>query len=247
MNKDTIKRLVKQLGIGALIGGPIGFLVGYFGLLEKTVVVSETLLQDLAHLFGYLGLGLGLVLSGYLTVRVKHGVKQYLEVSEEEVDEDLYRQVNRHHGYAMVATGVSIIFAFLLLFFGYQVTVFDDSASLVIPIFGLLGLVIAIGLQMYLLKLYNSLRGIEMSLLPTVKELKNNVMQQDEAELQANYKMAFETVLDLSNIVIPTLYIVLFFLAQLTKQSPLMGFVVLATIHLYIMMKNIKMTREFYK
>lgn len=247
MNKDTIKRLVKQLGLGALIGAPIGFLIGYFGLLEKPAVVSETLLQDLAHLLGHLGLGLGLVLSGYLTVRVKRGVKQYLEVSEEEVDEALYRQVNRYHGYATVATGVSIIFSFLLVFLGYQVTVFDDSASLVIPIFGLLGLVIAIGLQMYLLKLYNSLRGIEMSLLPSVKELKNNVMQQDEAELQANYKMAFETVLDLSNIVIPTLYIVLFFLAQLTKQSTLMGFVVLATIHLYIMIKNIKMTREFYK
>lgn len=42
MTKNSnLKRWLKQLGIGALIGAPLGFLSGYLGLLDKPMKVNE--------------------------------------------------------------------------------------------------------------------------------------------------------------------------------------------------------------
>ena len=64
MKKGDLKRIFKQMGIGALIGGPIGLAVGYFGLEKGGIGISqETILHFIAPVFRYtaiLALGIGL-------------------------------------------------------------------------------------------------------------------------------------------------------------------------------------------
>lgn len=69
--------------------------------------------------------------------------------------------------------------------------------GLTFPIYEALMLVVISVLHAYILKVYTRIRGVKMTLAPTLKELKQNILQQDEAELQANYQMSFEVVIAL--------------------------------------------------
>ncbi|BAQ24725.1 membrane protein [Streptococcus troglodytae] len=106
---------------------------------------------------------------------------------------------------------------------------------------------IAAVFQSYILKVYNRIRDIKMPLVPTLKELKHNVMQMDEAELETNYKMSFDIVMNLSGAILPAIYLILFFWSFITQEVELTGILVATSIHLYIMIKSFKMTREYYK
>lgn len=248
MTKNSnLKRWLKQLGIGALFGAPLGFLSGYLGLLDKPLQFNEQVVVDSLNLLGNSGLLISLVLSVYLIYRIVQTLKAFEAEADDEVSDDLYRSVNRQHGYAMVATGVGSVLGIALLALNYKILVAEDAFELVFSGYALLGLLIFAGLQMYLLKLYNRLRGTQVPLVPTLKELENNVLQQDEAELEANYKMAFDIVLKLSGVILPTLYLLVLVVGLLTQTNQVLAIIVLAVIHLYIMIRNLKMVRSFYR
>lgn len=244
---SNLKRWLKQLGIGALIGAPLGFLLGYLGLLDKPMKVNEQVVVDSLNLLGNSGLLISLILSAYLIYRIVQTLKAFEAEADDEVSDDLYRLVNRQHGYAMVATGVGAVLGIALLALNYKILVAEDAIELVFSGYAILGLLIFAGLQMYLLKLYNRLRGSQVPLLPTLKELENNILQQDEAELEANHKMAFDIVLKLSNVILPALYLLVLAVGLLTQTNQVLAIIVLAVIHLYIMVRNLKMIRQFYR
>lgn len=248
MKKNSnLKRWLKQLGIGALFGAPFGFLSGYLGLFEQPVKISEQVVVDSLNLLGNSGLLISLVLSAYLIYRLVRTLKAFEAEADDEVSDDLYRSVNRQHGYAMVATGVGSVLGIALLALNYKILVAEDAFELVFSGYALLGLLVFAGLQIYLLKLYNRLRGTQVPLVPTLKELENNVLQQDEAELEANYKMAFDIVLKLSGVILPTLYLLVLAVGLLTQTNQVLAIIVLAVIHLYLMVRNLKMVRSFYR
>lgn len=72
-------------------------------------------------------------------------------------------------------------------------------------------------------------------------------MQMDEAELEANYKISFEIVMNLSGAILPGIYLALFFLSLYLQKVELSGLIVAAVIHLYIMVMQFKMTKAYYK
>lgn len=244
---STLKRLLKQFGIGALIGGPIGFFSGYFGLFEKRLAIDELALTEVLNVIGNSGQVVILLLSLYLIGRLVAKIKVFEAETDDEASEELYRSLNRDSGYTSVAIAVGAVFSMFLICLNYKFTFASDGVTMDFPLWGYLGLVVFGGLQVYYPKLYNRMRGTQVPLLPTLKELKANVLQQDEAELEANYKMAFDIVMNLVGVIIPLLYLLVFVVGLVTQTNQLLAFSILAVIHLYITIMNLKMVRSFYR
>ncbi|HEO7600805.1 DUF3169 family protein, partial [Streptococcus agalactiae] len=117
----------------------------------------------------------------------------------------------------------------------------------VIPIYDLSLLFVLLGLHIYFLKVYRNIRGIKMTVAPTLKELKNNVLQLDEAELESNYKMCFDIVMNLSGFIFPTIYFVLFFISFVFQKVEIVAIIITTSIHIYILIKSLKAARHFYR
>ncbi|MBM7642627.1 DUF3169 family protein [Streptococcus loxodontisalivarius] len=246
----TMFRILKQLGIGALVGGLIGFGGGYL-LVEVGHERMLDLVSSAIVLDSFISLVRILYLVAFLTaisyyMRAKKDFQKSEEAMDDQSSDDFYRLANKKSSYATIALGVAAVLTMLALILSYRVMILADGMELSIPLIELAALIIVGLSQIVLIKFYNKVKGINMPLQPTLKELKNNVMQMDEAELEANYKMSFNVLLNLSNLILPGLYILVFFTSILFQRAEVLSILVIASIHLYIMFANIKMTRDFY-
>lgn len=246
----SVMRFLKQLFIGGLIGavagGLIGFGSGYFELDKNSLPFSqESVIAILTSALRIVYV-VSLLLSVFYIYQVVKDYKRYQTLPDED-SEELYRSINRKHSYAVVFNGVTTVLATVSFLLSFQFTFGIGRAELSFPIFDFVFVMVAGIFQSYLLKVYNRIRDIKMPLVPTLKELKQNIMQMDEAELEVNYKMAFDIVMNLSGAILPAIYLILFFCSFITQKVEVTGILVAAVIHLYIMVKNFKMTKEYYK
>lgn len=242
--RNSVWRFVRPLLFGAIAGAIIGAGIGYFGdhfssvrlvkLLPTFIMLSRSVLLILILSF----VGLARYIKKY------NGIYQN---SADDASEELYRSLNRKQSYAVILTGCGIVLALLNTMLGISIEETRSDITLAFPLLDM-GLVLLVGfLQMYALKLYNDIRGLTVPLLPSMKELKQNILQMDEAELQAQYKASFDIVMNLSGLILPGIYLILFFVSLLTHQTEIIAFLVTAGIHLYIMVMQVKMTRNYYK
>lgn len=111
----------------------------------------------------------------------------------------------------------------------------------------LLLIVLVVLSQVYAVKLYNKLRGTNVSALQDKKSLMDNGMQMNEGELQAEKETAYEIFITLSTSLIPTLYVIIFFMSAFTQTSPILAVSVLTIIYLYINIAQFKTVRNFFK
>ena len=174
MKKGDLKRIFKQMGIGALIGGPIGLAVGYFGLEKGGIGISqETILHFIAPVFRYtaiLALGIGL----YYFYQSKKEFKEY-QLDEGDENDRLYRSLNIKYGYASIFLGVSVILAILAFCIGINPKYGSQSFELFFSVIEFIVIILIGIVQSRLLKFYGHIRGIDMTTQPTLKELKNNI------------------------------------------------------------------------
>ncbi|MGT2948723.1 DUF3169 family protein [Streptococcus devriesei] len=244
--KGTFKRAGKRLLIGASIGGLGGALIGYFHASGQKLPVSQKELTELLLVSLRILFVISFVLSIFYIVQVLQAYKQY-QNSRDDESEELYRTMNKRHSYAVIYAGVSGVLAVLSLILAYKLIFADSYAEMSFPFLDFLAAIASGALQGYVLKVYNRIRNLNMPLVPTLKELKNNIMQMDEAELEANYKISFEIVMNLGGAILPGIYLALFFLSLYLQKVELSGLIVAAVIHLYIMVMQFKMTKEYYK
>ncbi|EJN94305.1 DUF3169 family protein [Streptococcus ratti] len=246
----TVARFAKQLLIGGTIGGVLGGVVGFtvatfnidkngLPFSQESVIVTLTLVLRVVYL-------LALLLSILCIYQVLKDYKRYQNMDDDD-SEELYRAMNRKHSYATVFNGVATSVAMVSLVLSFKVTFASDKAELFFPIFDFVFVVAGSVFQTYILKVYSRIRDIKMPLVPTLKELKANVMQMDEAELEANYKMSFDIVMNLNGAILPAIYLILFFWSFITQKVEVTGILVAAVIHLYIMVMQFKMTKAYYK
>ncbi|MGT2924449.1 DUF3169 family protein [Streptococcus caviae] len=244
--KGTFKRAGKRLLIGASIGGLGGALIGYFHDSNQKLPLSQKELTEILLVSLRILFVIAFVLSIFYIVQVLQAYKDYQKSTDDE-SEELYRTMNKRHSYAVIYAGVSGVSAALSVILAYKLIFADSYAELFFPILDFLAAMASGALQTYVLKVYNRIRNLNMPLVPTLKELKNNVMQMDEAELEANYKISFEIVMNLSGIILPGIYLALFLLSLALQKVELTGLMVAAVIHLYIMGMQFKMTKAYYK
>lgn len=241
-----LKQLVQGLLIGALIGGPLGFAIGYFGFEGGLKFPVATIVEIIQYVIYALIVLLFLVTIIYI-FRIRKGIVSYEMSDDDEDQEKLYSLLGRQTSYAQVFIGIILVLSFVNMLLGYRLLFSNDSAEIQFPVYAFAGLMISAGLQMYLLSLSNRIRGRKTTLTPTLKELKNNVLQLDEAELQANYKMSFEIVMTLNGVILPAIYVLLLFMSVIFQKVELTGIFITAFIHIYIMVMNFKMAKEHYK
>ncbi|MGT2749768.1 DUF3169 family protein [Streptococcus orisasini] len=244
--KGTFKRAGIRFLIGALIGGLGGALIGYFHASNQKLPLSQKELTEIILVSLRILFVLAFVLSIFYIVQVLQAYKAYQKSTDDE-SEELYRTMNKRHSYAVICSGVSGIFAALSVILAYKLIFADSYAELYLPVLDFLAAIASGILQAYVLKVYNRIRNLNMPLVPTLKELKNNIMQIDEAEMEANYKISFEIVMNLNGIILPGIYLALFLLSLFRQEVELTGLIVAAVIHLYIMGMQFKMTKAYYK
>lgn len=246
----TGKRVFKQLllggGIGAVLGFIFGIGAGYFDIPNNNLPFS---LDDVASVISWVArivaiLSFLIALYYILVILKEH--KHYEQLEDEE-SEELYRFINKKLSYGIVYVGITNALAFVSIVLTYRVTLNSNSAELHFPFFDFFILICGGILNGYSLSVYKRIRNIEMPLVPTMKEVKNNVLQMDEAELEANYKMAFDIVMNLSGQILPAIYVILLFISLVFQKVELTGILITAFIHLYILVKNFKLAKDFYK
>ena len=242
-------RILKQLGQGAIIGAIVGLVLAVCLVMTegKLSFVNESLFFEVI-IWGLRILGvLATVISIEMGFQTKKLVDIYENTEDDDASEDLYRNLNLKHNYATIYNGFAVLFAMITIVLAYKFKIDANGAIMMLPVTDFASLILSLLIQMRLLKLYNRIRGIEMTTVPTLKELKNNVMRMDEAEIQANYKMAYDVVLNLSGIILPSIYMVLLFISIFFQRVEISGILVAAVIHGYIIFANFKMARDFYK
>ncbi len=244
--KSSFVRFLKQILIGALLGGVLGFVAGFLSessLLSNSsaVISAEKVAVGIRVVSRFLVLVLiilSLMVIAYIRKYLPHYQKDMSDDSEE-----LYRSLNRKYSYGIIFTGAASVLTMLNILIGFKIT----EMSFELPFLDFAVLILVTMLQAYLLKLYGRIKGVKVPLFPNLKELKSNILQMDEAELEAEHQNAFEIVMNLSGAILPSIYVILFFIVLLTGRVELTAMLVAAFIHLYIMLMQFKITKAYYR
>lgn len=183
----------------------------------------------------------------FFLTQLKKETAVYNTIEEDDYSENGYRQLNKKHAYTMLLIAVASILSMCNVLLGLTLTNDSQHAMLAIPLLDILLLLMVIPFQALAMKRYNAIRGTDVPYFPNLKELKHNIMALDEAELQAYHKTSFESVLSLNGVIIPSLYVILFFVYLFTGQVELTAILVLVLIQLYLLVKSATMTRQFYR
>lgn len=249
--KNSFLRLLKMLLLSSLVGGIIGGMVGAFLGYHGERLDHLTFLKDdvinLIILLNRLVVVTGLTLSFVFLTQLKKETAVYNTIEEDDISENGYRQLNKKHAYTMLLIAVASILSMCNVLLGLTLTNDSQHAMLAIPLLDILLLLMVIPFQALAVKRYNAIRGTDVPYFPNLKELKQNIMALDEAELQAYHKTSFESVLSLNGVIIPSLYVILFFVYLFTGQVELTAILVLVLIQLYLLVKSATMTRQFYR
>lgn len=241
--KNSFVRFLKQILIGALLGGVLGFIAGFLSesslLSNSSAVISAEKVAVGIHVVSRFLVLVLIILSLMVIAYIRKYLPHYQKDMSDD-SEELYRSLNRKYSYGIIFTGVASVLTMLniLLMLSFKSTQpFLDFAVLILVIM----------LQAYLLKLYGRIKGVKVPLFPNLKELKSNILQMDEAELEAEHQNAFEIVMNLSGAILPSIYVILFFIVLLTGRVELTAMLVAAFIHLYIMLMQFKITKAYYR
>lgn len=241
--KNSFVRFLKQILIGALLGGVLGFIAGFLSesslLSNSSAVISAEKVAVGIHVVSRFLVLVLIILSLMVIAYIRKYLPHYQKDMSDD-SEELYRSLNRKYSYGVIFTGTASVLTILnvLLMLSFKSTEpFLDFAILILVTM----------LQAYLLKLYGRIKGVKVPLFPNLKELKSNILQMDEAELEAEHQNAFEIVTNLSGAILPSIYVILFFIVLLTGRVELTAMLVAAFIHLYIMLMQFKITKAYYR
>ncbi|MFZ7339174.1 DUF3169 family protein [Streptococcus suis] len=185
----------------------------------------------------------------YFGVKANQNYKLYHSISDEDEEhvDELYKKMYRNLEYATISFNVAVSLTLLNLVLGFGVTFFEDGAIMYGSIFDVVFYVILLISQIFIMKLTQKIRDYKLSAFATVKEMKDFAEAMDEGEKQANYEMSFQIVFTLNQIVLPGLYLFLFVLSMLLQERQITAFLVVAFLHIYINVMQVRMIRRYFK
>ncbi|MCR8968020.1 DUF3169 family protein [Streptococcus zalophi] len=180
----------------------------------------------------------------FIGIFLFHKAKKLYKLFEKDDSSDqLYVSVNKSRDYGMVFSTIALIFCLFTM-------ILSASSSSYYPFWLFFDLLFIIGINLLKIKslqLYATIRSIVFPHYPTVNELTNNILQQDEAELLNEYKLSFVIIMNLSGYILPAIEMILFIYSLITKSLPFSGLIIVTVIHLYIMSMQFKSVRDYYK
>lgn len=231
--------------ISAILGGFIGF----FGILIFKFGLPSYL--NLDNFLFFLRIMTFVIFAGtvYFGVKANQNYKLYHSISDEDEErvDKLYKKMYRNLEYATISFNVAVSLTLLNLVLGFGVTFLEESAVMYGSILDVVFYVILLISQVFIVKLTQKIRDYKLSAFATVKEVKEFMEAMDEGEKQANYEMSFQIVFTLNQIVLPGLYLFLFLVSLLLQERQIMAFLVVAFLHIYINVMQVRMIRRYFK
>lgn len=244
----TKQRWLRNL-IYLFLGAIFGAFCGFFG-----VLISKFGLPSFVNLDNFLfclRIVTFVIFAGtvYFGLKANQTHKLYHSISdadEERVDE-LYKKMYRNLEYATISFNVAASLTLLNLGLGFGVAFLEEGAIMYGSIFDVVFYVVLLISQIFIMKLTQKIRDYKLSAFATVKEIRDFAEAMDEGEKQANYEMSFQIVFTLNQIVLPGLYLFLFVLSMLLQERQITAFLVVAFIHIYINVMQVRMVRRYFK
>ncbi len=184
----------------------------------------------------------------YLGLKANQSYKLYHSISDEDEEraDELNMKMYRNLEYAIIMFNIASL-TLLNLGLGFGVAFLEESAIMYGSIFDAVFYVILLIGQIFIMKLTQKIRDYQLSAFATVKEVKDFMEAMDEGEKQANYEMSFQIVFTLNQIVLPGLYLFLFVLSMLLQERQITAFLVVAFLHVYINVMQVRMIRRYFK
>ncbi|HFU4464395.1 TPA: DUF3169 family protein [Streptococcus suis] len=232
-----------------LMSAILGALVGMFGvLIMKFGLPSFVSLDDFLFCLRIVTF---VIFTGtvYLGLKANQSYKLYHSVSDEDEEEadELNMKMYRNLEYAIIMFNVAASLTLLNLGLGFGVAFLEEGAIMYGSIFDAVFYVVLLIGQIFIMKLTQKIRDYQLSAFATVKEMKDFMEAMDEGEKQANYEMSFQIVFTLNQIVLPGLYLFLFVLSMLLQERQITAFLVVAFLHIYINVMQVRMVRRYFK
>ena len=243
--KQRWMRYSAYMLISAILGGFIGF----FGILIFKFGLPSYL--NLDNFLIFLRIITFVIFAGtvYFGVKANQNYKLYHSISDEDEErvDKLYKKMYRNLEYATISFNIAVSLTLLNLVLGFGVTFLEESAVMYGSILDVVFYVILLISQVFIVKLTQKIRDYKLSAFATVKEVKEFMEAMDEGEKQANYEMSFQIVFTLNQIVLPGLYLFLFVVSMLLQERQIMAFLVVAFLHIYINVMQVRMIRRYFK
>lgn len=243
--KQRWMRYLAYMLMSAILGG----FVGMFG-----VIIMKFGLPSFVNLDNFLiclRIVTFVIFAGtvYLGLKANQSYKLYHSISDEDEErvDELYKKMYRNLEYAIIMFNVAASLTLLNLGLGFGVAFLEEGALMYGSIFDVVFYVILLISQIFIMKLTQKIRDYQLSAFATVKEVKEFMESVDEGEKQANYEMSFQIVFTLNQIVLPGLYLFLFVLSMLLQERQIMAFLVVAFLHIYINVMQVRMVRRYFK
>ncbi|HFI0039660.1 TPA: DUF3169 family protein [Streptococcus suis] len=232
-----------------LMSAILGALVGMFGvLIMKFGLPSFVSLDDFLFCLRIVTF---VIFAGtvYLGLKANQSYKLYHSVSDEDEEraDELNMKMYRNLEYAIIMFNVAASLTLLNLGLGFGVAFLEEGAIMYGSIFDAVFYVVLLIGQIFIMKLTQKIRDYQLSAFATVKEMKDFAEAMDEGEKQANYEMSFQIVFTLNQIVLPGLYLFLFVLSMLLQERQITAFLVVAFLHIYINVMQVRMVRRYFK
>lgn len=247
----TGKQKMLLWGLFYLICVLVGFLAGYFQLLDYFSVKHMATLVNIDHiLWGARAL---LVLAIFVCLwylkKAYSGHKVY-EASENEDDETVdkfYSSMFRALEYATVASNVMTSLSLLTVILSTNFVIERNGTSVTASLIDYVSLLLVIVIQVVLIKLTQKIRNYKLSVFATPREMKDYVYSYDEGERQATFESSFLTIFNLSQRILPALYLLTMIISIISQTKQLLALVIVAFIHIYINLAQIKVVRQYFK
>ena len=223
------KHLLLLLG-SLLLGGLIGMFGATFTNLHLNIS-QEQVQFILTTIFFCLG-----VLS---TMVARKAYDSYLAEEDDELNERAYIKMYRSLDYGTVAYNVlqvSMLFSLVTVL---------PSHDLPLSVFLLAVLTILVG--SFCVKTTSKIRNYQLSILATPKEVLDYLEAYDEGEKQAEMAEAYLILFKLNQLILPSVYIILFALSIILGEVQLVGVLITAVIHLYINIAQLRKTKRYFK
>lgn len=237
--------VVVCVGGGLALGAVGAFLAGFFSVKEIAAMVNADNILWVTRAF----LAVVLLVGLWFLAEARGGYKAY-EASETEDDETvdkLYSNMFRSLEYATIAFNIISSLTLLNLILSFNFIIESDGASFTVSMIDFGAVVVLAILQVVLMKTTQKIRNYKLSAFPTVREIKDYVNSYDEGERQANFENSFVTQFNLNQRILPALYLLIMLASMISQTKQILALVIVAFIHTYINLAQIKGVRQYFK
>ena len=116
-----------------------------------------------------------------------------------------------------------------------------------LPISAFLLAVLTILVGSFCIKTTSKIRNYQLSILATPKEVLDYLETYDEGEKQAEMEEAYLILFKLNQLILPSVYIILFALSIILGEVQLVAALITSVIHLYINIAQLGKTKRYFK